>query len=200
MDEFMSQNSGVRVREGHEDRDISVPGIAVAGVGLAVLGILTLVLARFLMAGFAKWADTHQTPLTPVQQQLRAERQPLETRVGRTPLPPTVTGIKPPPDWYSRAAMEDHLGRTFPAPRLQYDDIYDMAIFRDSEDAWLKSTGKGANGAIHIPIAQAIDLLSLRGLPAVSGPFLPANAAANVLAPELSGNAPKGARPQDRSR
>jgi hypothetical protein len=50
-----------------------------------------------------------------------------------------------------------------------------MGLFAGSEQQWLNSTGKDTNGNIHIPIHQAIDVLAQRGLPQVSGPFLPAN-------------------------
>lgn len=185
MDEFVPQTGGLEVREGHEESDISVRGIVIAAIGLVILGIAALIGARVLVSVMTKWEDAHEAQLTPVQQQLRDQREALTVRAGRTPLPAGEQGIKPPPDWYGRGEMEEHLSRTFPVPRLQYDDVYEMDTFRNSENDWLESTGKDANGTIHIPVAQAIDLLSRRGLPSVSGPFLPANAPANVLAPEL---------------
>jgi hypothetical protein len=53
-----------------------------------------------------------------------------------------------------------------------------MGIFRGSEDQWLSSTGKDAEGNIHIPINRAMDILAKQGLPPVSGPFQPANVGA----------------------
>lgn len=196
MDEFIPQTGGLEVKEGHEESDISVRGIVIAAVLLVVLGAGALIGARVLISIMAKWEDARETPLTPAQQQLRDQREALAVTAGRTPLPAGEKGIKPLPDWYGRGQMEEHLGRTFPLPRLQYDDAYDMEIFRNSENAWLESTGKDADGTIHISITRAMDLLAQRGLPGVSGPFLPANAPANVLAPELS----TGVSPQPRSR
>jgi hypothetical protein len=74
--------------------------------------------------------------------------------------------------------MEDHLGQTFKAPRLQYDDEHDMRTFRNSEQKWLDSTGRTPDGSIHIPISRAMDILAQSGLKPVSGPFLPANVGA----------------------
>jgi hypothetical protein len=74
--------------------------------------------------------------------------------------------------------MEDHLSRTIKAPRLQYDDERDMRIFHDSEKDWLGRTWKSPDGNIHIPIDHAMQILAQRGLPAVSGPFQPANVGA----------------------
>jgi hypothetical protein len=92
---------------------------------------------------------------------------------------PTSQGeVKPAPDWYGRGKMDEHLSRTIKTPRLQYDDEHDMQIFRGSEERWLSSTGKSANGSIHIPVSRAMEILAQRGLPQVSGPFQPANVGA----------------------
>jgi hypothetical protein len=191
MDNFVPQSGGLELKEGHEESDISVRGIVTAGVLLVIFCAGALIAARILLSMMTKWEDQRETRLTPVQQQLRNQREVLSLGEGRTPLPAAEKGIKPPPDWYGRGQMEEHLARTFPGPRLQYDDVYDLDIFRNSENAWLESTGKRTDGTIHIPITRAIDLLAQRGLPQVSGPFLPANAPANTLAPELL---PSGSR------
>jgi hypothetical protein len=74
--------------------------------------------------------------------------------------------------------MDEHLSRTIKAPRLQYDDEHDMQLFRGSEEQWLSSTGKSADGNIHIPVSRAMEILAQRGLPQVNGPFQPANVGA----------------------
>lgn len=186
MDSFIPQSGGLELKEGHEEADISVRGIVIAGVLLVLFCAAALIGARILLSIMTRWADQHEAQLTPVQQQLRSQREVLPERGARTPLPSAETGIKPPPDWYGRGQMEEHLARTFPGPRLQYDDVYDLNVFRNSENGWLDSTGRAADGTIHIRIDRAMDLLAQRGLPSVSGPFLPPNAPANVLAPELT--------------
>src|SRR4029077_5211199 len=112
-----------------------------------------------------------------MEQKLRQERDTPKEGLGKV-IPAAEGEIKPPPDWFGRGKMEDHLSRTFKAPRLQYDDEHDMAIFRGSEDRWPNGNGKGREGNIHIPINRAIEILAQRGLPPVSGPFQPANVGA----------------------
>src|SRR5262249_28552228 len=73
----------------------------------------------------------------------------------------------------ARGEMEAHLDKTFPTPRLQYDDVRDMQTFRVSEEGWLASAGRDAQGNIHISIDSAMDLIAKQGLPPVSGPFVP---------------------------
>jgi|SRR5215831_1605469 len=171
-DTFVPQSTGGHVRQGHEESDLSIRGLVTSAVVLAACGFLSFA----LMAGFLKILPNIQAriwppaQLTPVQQQLEQERKAPEREV-------EVEGR---PEWYAapassvgRGAMEAHLNRTFPTPRLQYDDVRDMQIFLASEEAWLASTGKNAQGNIHIPIDSAMDLIAKKGLPQVSGPFVP---------------------------
>ncbi len=55
----------------------------------------------------------------------------------------------------------------FPAPRLQPDPVADLNKFRAREEEILNSYGwvDEANGKVHIPIEQAIDVLAKTGLP-----------------------------------
>jgi hypothetical protein len=175
MDKFETQSGG-HLKEGHEESDLSVRGIVLFGVFLAVGGVLAFVLMIGMIWGLEKWERANEAKLTPMQQQLQQERE-TPTGVGKV-IPEYPGEIKPPPDWYGRGKMEDHLSRTFKAPRLQYDDEHDMGIFRGSEDQWLSSTGKDVEGNIHIPIDRAMEILAKQGLPAVSGPFQPANVGA----------------------
>src|ERR1051325_1448099 len=174
-DTFETQSGGMHLKEGHEESDLSIRGIVLFGAFLAVGGVV----AFLLMIGMIHWmeheAKESEAKLTPMEQQLQKERDMPREGLGKGPA---EGEIKPPPDWYGRGKMEDHLSRTFKAPRLQYNDEHDMALFAGSEEKWLKSTGKDINGNIHIPIQRAIDMLAQRGLPQVSGQFLPANVGA----------------------
>jgi hypothetical protein len=124
-----------------------------------------------------KWEKDHEAKLTPVEQQLQKQREPLREGLGK--VAPTSEGeVKPAPDWFERGKTEAHLSHTIKSPRLQYDDEHDMGIFRGSEEKWLSSTGKSPDGNIHIPINRAMEILAQRGLPPVSGPFQPANVGA----------------------
>lgn len=180
-DKFETQSGGVHLKEGHEESDISVRGIILSGVFLAVGGILSFLLVLGMIKWVLEpWEKSQETKLTPMEQQLQKQRE--EPKEGLGKVEPTSEGeLKPPPDWYGRGKIEDHLRRTFmtkQTPLLQYNDEHDMAIFVGSEEQWLASAGKDAYGNIHIPINRAMDVLAQRGLPQVSGPFLPANVGA----------------------
>lgn len=173
-EDFIPQSTGAEVKEGHEESDLSPRGIAIFLVSLAFLGILTFIAVRVFVSdapgvslGWLEKKLNPPTPPTPAETQLRAEREVART----TPIRP---GAAPgTPEWYGRSDMEEHLRRTFPTPRLQFDDENEMQMFRSSEDQWLASTGKDATGNIHIPVDHAMDLLVQRGLPPVSGTFVP---------------------------
>jgi hypothetical protein len=176
-EEKFETQSGGHVKEGHETSDISIRGIILFGVFLAAGGFLAFVLMIAMIWGMEKWERNHEAKLTPMEQQLQKQREMPREGLGK--VSPAYEGeLKPPPDWFGRGKMEDHLSRTFKSPRLQFNDEHDMAIFVGSEQEWLQGTGKDTNGNIHIPIHRAIDLLAQRGLPQVSGPFLPANVGA----------------------
>lgn len=176
MDNFHPQSAGGHLKEGHDVTDLSVPAILLSGLALAVSLAAAFLLVLGFYWGLQKWEKDHQPPMTDMENQLRNERGPMSENSARSPVPQgEEQGVKPAPDWYGRGQMEDHLVRTFPGPRLQYDDEYDMSLFRGSEEKWLSSTGKDPNGAVHIPVDQAMQLLVQRGLPQVSGPFAPNN-------------------------
>jgi len=177
MDNFIPQTGEVHIhqKEGHEESDLSIRGIVMFLVTLGFLGILTFVGVGVLVSdrpwvslGWLEKKFNPPQPLTPAEQRLQDER--AGVGAGKEARPAEGTRG---PEWYGRGQMEERLKRTFPVPRLQYDDTYDMQTFRNSEDKWLGSTGRDAEGNIHIPVDRAMDLLVQRGLPQVSGPFVP---------------------------
>jgi len=163
MGEFRPQGGDPQVKEGHQEVDFSVRMIVVSIVFLLIGGIAVMLVSVGIMKGLEWWEQKHDAQLTPMQEQLNKERA--------TPKQPE--GVKPPPDWDERAQEESHLQKTFPTPRLQYDDVRDMDDLRSAEDARLMSTGRNPDGTVHIPITRAMELLSKEGLPPVSGPFVP---------------------------
>lgn len=169
--------SGGHIKEGHQESDVSVRGIVLFGVFLAVGGVVAFVLMIFMIHYLENSAKESEPKLTPMEQQLQKQREEPQEGLGKV-VPASEGEVKPAPDWYGRGKMDDHLSRTIKAPRLQYDDEHDMGIFRGSEEKWLSSTGKSPDGSIHIPINRAMEILAQRGLPAVSGPFQPANVGA----------------------
>src|ERR1051326_2907816 len=157
VDEKFETQSGGHVKEGHEGSDISVRGIILSGIFLAAGALLAFVLMIAMIWGMEKWEKSHEAQLTPMEQQLQKQRETPREGLGKQ-VPMAEGELKPPPDWYGRGKIEDHLSRTFKTPRLQYNDEHDMAIFVGSEQDWLSSTGKDTNGNIHIPISRAIDM------------------------------------------
>lgn len=174
MDNFHPQSANLHMKEGHEESDISVRGIVLFGAALVISGVVAFLGVYVFYYGLESWWKSHQAKLTPVEQRLQKEQEALPETAAKAPAR-EAAGVKPPPDWYGRGKMEEHLTRTFPTPRLQYDDTYDMTLFRGSENKWLDSTGRDTGGNIHIPIDRAMDLLVQRGLPQVSGPYLQPN-------------------------
>jgi hypothetical protein len=169
--------SGMRIKEGHQESDVSVPAIVWSGVILAVGGILAFVLMLGMIHWLEAYEKSHEAKLTPMEQQLQKQREAPKEGLGKE-VPASEGEIKPAPDWFERGKTEAHLSRTIKAPRLQYDDEHDMQLFRGSEEQWLSSTGKSPDGSIHIPVSRAMEILAQRGLPQVSGPFQPANVGA----------------------
>jgi hypothetical protein len=175
-DKFETQSGG-RIKEGHQESDVSVRGVVWSGVILAVGGVLAFVLMLGMIHWLEAYEKSHEAKLTPMEQQLQKQREAAKEGLGKE-IPASEGEIKPAPDWFERGKTEAHLSRTIKAPRLQYDDEHDMGTFRDSEEGWLRRTGKTPDGSIHIPINRAMEILAQRGLPAVSGPFQPANVGA----------------------
>jgi hypothetical protein len=175
-DKFETQSGG-HIKEGHQESDVSIRGIVWSGVILAVCGALAFVLMFGMIKYMEKVESDHEAKLTPMEQQLKNEREEPKEGLGKV-VPAREGEIKPAPDWFGRGKMDEHLSHTIKAPRLQYDDEHDMGTFRKSEEDWLKGTGKAADGTIHIPISRAMEILAQRGLPPVSGPFQPANVGA----------------------
>src|SRR5262249_39305649 len=179
-DSFIPQSGAAHVREGHEESDLSIRGIVTFGIVLALSGVLTFVGVRVLIssANFVSlsWLEKKVFPdkksssdqLTAAEQQLYKERE-ARARV--------EAGLNPEggrkPESYGRGDEEEHLQRTFPTPRLQYDDTHEMSVYRESEDEWLASTGKDTSGNIHIPIDPPMKLSAEHGLPEARGRVVP---------------------------
>jgi len=168
---------GGHTKEGHQESDVSVKGVVWSGIILALGGVIAFVLMIGMIHGLETYERNHEAKLTPMEKQLQQERDTPREGLGKM-IPTKEDEVKPAPDWYGRGKMDEHLSRTIKTPRLQYDDEHDMQMFRGSEERWLSSTGKSANGSIHIPVSRAMEILAQRGLPQVSGPFQPANVGA----------------------
>jgi len=66
----------------------------------------------------------------------------------------------------TQAEVQAIVGK-FPQPRLQVNPVADMNALREQEEQTLNSYGwtDQANGKVHIPIEQAMDLVAATGLP-----------------------------------
>src|SRR5260221_12278375 len=124
MDNLRPQSGGPVLPEGHDDSDLNVRGVVWFGAFLAIGGVVAFLLMGLAMKYLESWEKNHEAKLTPVQQQLQAERD--KPREDRGKEPAAQEEGKPAPDWYGRGQIEEHLGRTFATPRLQYDDEHDM--------------------------------------------------------------------------
>lgn len=174
MDNFHSQSGNLHLKEGHEESDISVRGIVLFLISLAISGFAAFLIVFAFFRILQHYDRANQPQMSTVEQQLNQQREPVAVSSGRTPFPVgQPESVRPVPDDYSRGKIDQRLARIFPGPRLQYDDVYDMNLFRSTENNWLASAGKNPDGSVHIPINQAMDLLVQRGLPQVSGPFVP---------------------------
>src|SRR5262249_44199439 len=157
MDKFETQSGGTHLKEGHEASDLSIRGIVLFGVFLAGGGVLSFVLMFGIIRLLEDQEQKAAAKLTPMEQQLQKDRDTPREGLGKVPEAEGQM-VKPPPDWYGRGKMEDHLNRTFTTPRLQYDDEHDMELFRHSEDNWLEHFGKDSAKNVHIPIDRAMEI------------------------------------------
>jgi len=174
MDNFHSQSGSLHLKEGHEESDISVRGIVLFLVSLAISGFAAFLIVFAFFRVLQHYDRANQPKMSTVEQQLNQQREPVAVSSGKIPFPAEQPeSVRPVPDYYGRGKMDQRLARVFPGPRLQYDDVYDMNLFRSTENNWLASAGKNPDGSVHIPVSQAMDLLVQRGLPQVSGPFVP---------------------------
>ena len=177
-DKFVPQSDGSHVKVGHDTEEISVSIIVKSAAVLVICGVVAFVGSKVFLWAIEKFERRYfDVELTPMEHKMHDQRA-VPAVKERAAAPGEET--KALPDTSGRAELEEHLRRTIPAPRLQYDDTHDMDLFKTSEDEWLNSAGKAQDGGVRIPISQAMDLLAQRGLPAVSeefsvaGPQMPA--------------------------
>src|SRR6476646_4431138 len=116
-DKFETQSGG-HIKEGHQESDVSIRGIVWSGVILAAGAVLAFVLMLAMIWAMEKWEKDHEAKLTPMEQQLQKEREPLKEGLGKV-VPTSEGEVKPAPDWFDRAKTEEHLRRTIKSPRLQ---------------------------------------------------------------------------------
>src|SRR6267142_6554814 len=163
------------VNSGHEGGDISVGGIVKSAAVLVVLGVFSFFAATGIMRLF-NWVEVTylDNKMPAAQEHALAVSQAQQDKVNSAAMP--ANGPELSQAERTRITDQTHVDNVFPEPRLQYDDVSDMAAMRESEDKRLKSKGRDGDNN-YIPIDQAIDDLVNNGLPAVSGTFTPVNLA-----------------------
>ena len=163
------QGSEIKIPEpqlGHETRDINLTGIVAFLVSLAFCGIVIFV----LLWGVFKFAGYYEA-----QQDQKDERDPwvraTETQIDQGAKNLTTRRNKSEePGSMQMMDAESRIRITrFPQPRLQTDDVHDLAVMREAEDVYLKQyfvIDKNA-GRVNIPIEQAMQAVVQKGLPAM---------------------------------
>src|SRR5947209_4131240 len=150
----------------HETTDISLTGVVAFVVSLMFCGIVIFVLLYGVFHFAKKYADYLDQ---------KDMREPWIQR-SETEVEQTMKKMKTPRNKSEEpGSMEnrDAEGRVrmsrFPQPRLQTDDVHDLAVQRQAEDIYLnhyfvldKNSGK-----VNIPITQAMQAVVQKGLPAM---------------------------------
>ena len=150
----------------HERTDISVTGVVAFIITLAFSGavIFTVLWAVFHFANnYAKTQDEKDLRdpwVRNEETQVDQQAAKLRTRQNRAQEPGSME--------MGDAEARVRITR-FPQPRVQSDDVRDLAVMREAEDVYLndyfvldKNSGK-----VNIPIQAAMDAVVKKGLPAM---------------------------------
>jgi len=166
---FNPQGSEVRTPEphlGHETRDINLTGIVAFLIALAFCGVVIFVLlwGVFRFAGYFEAKQDNKDERDPwiraTETQVEQGAKNLTTARNKSEEPGSMQIM----DAESRIRVT-----RFPQPRLQTDDVHDLAVMREAEDIYLNQyfvIDKNA-GKVNIPITQAMQALVQKGLPAM---------------------------------
>lgn len=175
----------------HETTDISLTGVVAFIVALAFCGIVIFVVLWGVFHFATNYAakqdeiDKRDPWVQRSEGQVEQAAKKLRTPENKAKEPGSMEMA----DSESRVRVS-----RFPQPRLQDDDVRDLAIMREAEDVYLnqyfvldKNSGK-----VNIPIAQAMQAVVQKGLPAVQAPpgtSLPPTAeSTGVVRPSIQSN------------
>ena len=153
----------------HETTDISLTGVVAFIIALGFCGLVIFV----VLWGVFHFATTY------AEKQDKLERrdpwvEKTESEVERAAENLTTPGnkAKEPGSMEKGDAQSRVRVSRFPQPRLQDDDVHDLAVMREAEDIYLnryfvldKNSGK-----VNIPIQQAMQAVVQKGLPAMQAP------------------------------
>lgn len=185
---------------GHETRDINITGVVAFVVTLAFCGLVIFV----VLFGVFRFATHYQETLDQkdmrdpwtraVENQVEQSAKKMRTPENKAQEPGSMQMA----DAESRVRVS-----RFPQPRLQTDDVHDLAVMREAEDVYLnqyfvidKNSGK-----VNIPITQAMRAVVQKGLPAMQpapgAELPPAAEGTGIVRPSISSSHAKrpGAAP-----
>ena len=151
---------------GHETRDISLTGVVAFIVSLAFCGIVIFVVLWGVFRFATNYAnkqdqmDRRDPWVQRSEDQVEQAAKKLRTPENKAKEPGSMEMA----DSESRVRVS-----RFPQPRLQDDDVHDLAVMREAEDIYLnqyfvldKNSGK-----VNLPISQAMRAVVEKGLPQV---------------------------------
>ena len=153
----------------HETTDISLTGVVAFIIALAFCGIVIFVVLWGVFHFATNYAqkqdeiDKRDPWVQSTETQVEQAAKKLRTPENKSKEPSSMEMT----DAESRIRVS-----RFPQPRLQDDDVHDLAVMREAEDIYLnqyfvldKNSGK-----VNIPIEQAMQALVQKGLPAMQAP------------------------------
>ena len=150
----------------HETRDINITGVIAFVAALAFCGLVIFVVLWGVFHFATRYEESQdrkemRDPWTQANEnQVRDAAKALRTPENRA----TEPGSMQIADAESRIRVS-----RFPQPRLQTDDVRDLAVMREAEDVYLNQyfvIDKNA-GKVNIPITQAMRAVVQKGLPAM---------------------------------
>lgn len=172
----------------HETTDISLTGVVAFIVALAFCGIVIFVVLWGVFH-FATGYAEKQDKIDKQDPWVRTSEDQVE-RAANELQNPGKKAKEPGAIEMADAQSRARVGR-FPQPRLQDDDVHDLAVMREAEDIYLnqyfvldKNSGK-----VNIPITQAMQAVVQKGLPAVQAqpgaPVPPVAEGTGVVKPSI---------------
>ena len=153
----------------HETTDISLTGVVAFIIALGFCGLVIFVVL---------WGVFHFATNYALKQDEIDRRDPW-VQNAETQVEQAAKKLRTPENKSREAGSMEMAdaesrirGSRFPQPRLQDDDVHDLAVMRVAEDIYLnqyfvldKNSGK-----VNIPIQQAMQAIVQKGLPAMQAP------------------------------
>lgn len=162
MEHIKTQSTGHRTLDphhGHEVTDVNIKGVLAFGLVLFIAAVLIHVVLWGFYVGLDRYGEKFAPAIAPAGERAFQKEDPL--------LPQNKRQETAAKTAETQQELMNRLVSTFPAPRLQDDNVRDLSEMRKAEDKALAGYTylDQANGRVRIPIDRAMDLLVQRGLP-----------------------------------